>query len=176
MLNLTTLSAWRDRTMWLFFSLLPMVHVDFTIQNWIRFPGITQGWLWLPVLPRYRIPFANILRVCMSTFIQEYGFFYSRILCLILYFLILPCGREKRAHFLPPPGSREPAVFLVWDMLETDPRASCMLQPPWISKSKLCSPVTEHIPLWNRLTSQGPSKARFAIGRLASLDHPHLPA
>lgn len=59
-----------------------MVRVDFTIQNWIRFPGITPS---LAMVSNPSICYF-LLRVCMSTFIQEYGFFYSRILCLILYF------------------------------------------------------------------------------------------
>ena len=125
MLNLTIFSAWSDRLMWLFISLLHMVRVDFTIQNWIRFPRITPS---LAMASNPSICYI-LLWVCMSTFIQEYGFFYSRILCLILSFFILPCGRKK-STFASSSCSRGPAVFLVWDMLEIKPRASHMFQPP----------------------------------------------
>lgn len=70
-----------------------MVCVDFTIQNWIRFPGITPS-LAMPSNPSICY---ILLRDCMSTFIQEYGFFLFKN-TLSNSFFFLPSLQEKEEH------------------------------------------------------------------------------
>lgn len=159
MLNLTTFSARIDRIMWCFVSLLHMVHVDFTIQNWIWFPGTSpQPWLWLTILQCCWIPFANVfLRVCMSAFIQEYGFFYSKIICPVLSFFIFLVGEEE-STFASFPWQQTDSLLCSWCGTRwrwnpephtcRAPAALLNYTPPppppqWTSKGKPLAPLSQ---------------------------------
>lgn len=73
-----------------------------------------QPWLWLTILQCCWIPFANVfLRVCMSAFIQEYGFFYSKIICPVLPFFIFLVGEEE-STFASFPWQQTDSLLCSW--------------------------------------------------------------
>lgn len=101
------------------------------------------------------------------------------------FFFHLSCwGRREHICFIPLAADRQPAVFLVWDTLEMEPRASHMLSTCCIVKLYSPHPLpNEHLKasLWLPFhkrrypVKQALKKWKVWIRRLAHLDHPDLP-